>query len=251
MLGELWHFIKVGFMKRLILYETIVLSLISFGTFPNLMIKYVSFFVFCVASGLFIYIFSLQFVSQLQQILEYKNREKFPVSKEIAELSRKMEVQVKELGIVNGCTAYVIGKSLVLGIELLKRLTFNERQAVVAHELGHIKEKHVIFRFILTIPLLAIPLNSWSRLCSPIFFTESLTHIIVTIMVNIALLAYIMLIMIPVNWYSEVRADRIAARFAGKENIKSALLTLAKKEKLGMPSETHPSISERVKLVQG
>lgn len=71
-----------------------------------------------------------------------------------------------------------------------------------------------------------------------------------TIMVGIALLAYMTIVMTPINWYLEVRADRIAARFTGKKNIKSALLTFANKEKLGMSSETHPSISERVKLIE-
>lgn len=89
------------------------------------------------------------------------------------------------------------------------------------------------------IPLLAIPLYSWRIIYSPVFFTESLTHIVLTIMVIIAFLAYIRLVMIPINWYLEAKADRIAVRFARKKNIKSTLLTIAKKGKLGMPSETH------------
>ncbi len=250
MLGELWNFIKVSFKKRLVLYEIVGISFTLFGTFPNLLVKLLCLAVFSVAGGLFMKILTSQFISQLRLIIAHKNREKFPISNEIADLAKQMNVQVKELGIVKECTAYVLGKSIVLGIELLKRLTFNERQAVVAHELGHIKEKHILLRFVLMIPLLAIPLYSWRIIYSPIFLTESLTHIIITIMVIIAFLAYITLVMIPISWYLEARADRIAARFAGKKNIKSALLTIAKKEKLGMPSETHPSISERVKLIE-
>lgn len=250
MLSELWSLIKISFKKRLALYEIIVMSLTLFGTFPNPMVKFVAFFVFIAASGIFMPIFASQFVSQLRLIFAHKNRIKFPISNEIGDLSEQMSVQAKELGIVKGSTAYVMGKCLVLGVELIKQLTFDERQAVVAHELGHIKEKHVLFRFVLMIPLLAIPLYGWSKLYSPIFFTESLTHIVLAIMVSIAFLAYMRLVMIPINWLIEARADRIAARFAGNRNIKSALLTLANKEKLEKSSETHPSISERVKFIE-
>lgn len=136
MLSELWNFIKASFNKRLALYEIVVMSLTFFGTFPNLRVKFVLFFMFIVASVLFVPIFTSQYVSLFRLFLAHKNREKFPIPNEIADLSKQMNVQVKELGIVKGCTAYVIGKHIVLGIELLKRLTLNERQAVVAHELG-------------------------------------------------------------------------------------------------------------------
>jgi len=182
------------------------LSLTLFGTFPSLIVKFVSFVVFIVASVLFVPIFTLQFISQLRQVLAHKKREKFPISYEIADLSRRIGAQVKELRIVKGCTAYVLRGSLVLGTDLIEELTFDERQAVVGHELGHIKEKHAILRVILPIPLLAVPLYSWSRLYSPIFFTESLTQIILTVMLNIALLAFVMLATIPINWYLELRA---------------------------------------------
>lgn len=248
--SELWNFIKASFRKRLVLYEIVVLSLTFFGTFPNLAVKFISLFAFIVAGGLFIYVFTTQFVSQLRLVLAYRNREKVPISNEIAKLSKQMNVQLKGLGIVKGCTAYVIGKHLVLGLELLKKLTFNERQAVVAHELGHIKEKHVLFRLVLMIPLLAIPFYSWSTLYSPIFFTESITQIILTVMIDVAFLAYTILIMILPNWFSEFRADTIAARFTGKENIKLALLKFADEEKLGVASETHPSIYDRVKRIE-
>lgn len=143
-----------------------------------------------------------------------------------------------------------MGKILVLGEETLERLDFNKIQAVVAHESGHIKEKHGVFRFLSMVLLLLIPWYSWSRLYSPIFFTESLTQIMLTIMVSIAFMAYMAFAMMPVNWYLEARADRIAARFVGKEHIKSALLALGQRENLDEPSEDHPSISERIKLIE-
>jgi Zn-dependent protease with chaperone function len=160
-----------------------------------------------------------------------------------------MGAYVRELGIVKGCTAYVCGKSLVLGKELLEDFTFDERQAVVGHELGHVKENHALLRLVLLAPLLVVPLYGWSMLSSPIFFSELLTQMMLAVMLNIAMLAYVMLAAIPVNWYLEVRADRISARYLGKESIKSALLKFGKKKNLKEPSETHPSIAERVKAI--
>lgn len=249
MLSELWNFVKLSFNKRLALYEIIVLSLTVFGRFPYPIVKYCAFIVFVAASVVFVPIAASQSVSYLRLILAHKNRAKYPASREIAALAKQMNVQVKELGFVKGCTAYVWGRSLVLGIGLLRRLTLDERQAVVAHELGHIKQRFVIWRLVLMVPLLAIPLYSWWELTSPIFFTEQVTHIMITIMVAMALLAYIRVVMVPVNWLLEAGADKIAAKFVGKENIKSALLALASKEEYDTSSETHPSISERIKRI--
>ncbi|MFQ6065373.1 MAG: M48 family metalloprotease, partial [Candidatus Bathyarchaeia archaeon] len=126
---------------------------------------------------------------------------------------------------------------------------FDKRQAVVAHELGHIKQRFILWRLAPMIPLLLLPFYAWWQLTTPIFFTEQVTHIMVTIMVAIAFLVYIRTVMIPVNWVLEAGADKIGAKFVGKENMISALLALGSKEEYDESSETHPSISERVKLI--
>jgi len=250
MLGEMWNFIRANFKKRSILYALVVYSLTIFGSFPILEVKLVFLLTFFATSGLFMPIFATQFLSRLRLILIHRRRKKIPIPTEMMELSKRIGGSFKELGIVEGHNAYVIGKTLVLGEEILKQFDFNKTQAVIAHESGHIKEKHGLFRFFTMILLLLIPWYSWSKLYSPIFFTESLTQLVLTVMVSIAFLAYMTLAMVPINWYLEVRADRIAARFVGKEHIRSALLALGRKENLDEPSEDHPSISERVKLIE-
>jgi len=249
MLREFWNIVRLSFKKRFIIYYVVVLSLTLFGTFPSLIVRFAALAVFLGATILFVPIFTSQFVTTLRLILAHRKRVRLPVSFEIAALSKRMSVDVKELGIVKGCTAYVKGKCLVLGKELLEDFTFHQRQAVVGHELGHIKEKHALLRLVLLAPLLSVPLFIWSRLSSPIFFSESLTQLILVVMWNIAALAYVVLVAIPVNWYLELRADRAAAKFVGKEHIKSALLKLGKKKSLKEPSETHPSIADRVKAI--
>lgn len=129
------------------------------------------------------------------------------------------------------------------------RLNFAEILAVVTHELVHKKGKHILLRLVTMIPFLALAMYSWSRLYSPIFFTESFTQIVLTVMVNIGLLAFMLVTMIVPNWILEFKADRTAAKFAGKENIKSALLKLVDKENYEEPSETHPSVAERIKRI--
>jgi Zn-dependent protease with chaperone function len=248
MLQDLWRFIK-SFKMRFVIYYLVVLTLTLFGTIPVLAVKLLLFTVFLAASVLFVPIISSMFVSTIRQFQAYRNRVDIPISKEITLLSEKAGIQLKSLGIVKGRTAFVLRNSLILGKDLLQKLSFDERQAVVAHELGHIKgqRKHTLFRLFWIVSLLAVVLFSWSKLYSPIFFSESITQIILTVMVNIALLAFMTIVMIPINWYIELDADRFAKELVGKEHIRSALLKLTDEKGFSEPSETHPSIEERVK----
>lgn len=68
-----------------------------------------------------------------------------------------------------------------------------------------------------------------------------------SIFAAISLSAFTLVVTIPVSWLLEFKADETAAKFVGKENIKSALIKLTPKEKLNIASETHPSTLERVK----
>ena len=68
-------------------------------------------------------------------------------------------------------------------------------------------------------------------------------------MINVALLAYLMVVTVPINWYLEVRADRIAARTVGKASVVLALLGFVNKDNFSEPSEDHPAVFERIKLI--
>jgi STE24 endopeptidase len=249
MLREFWNIIK-SFKKRFISYYLAVLAMTIFGTFPLMIVKLGAFVVFIVASAFFLPVAASHFIWTLKQFALHRSRVKLPVSAEISVLSKEAGVEVKELGIVKADTAYVMGKSLVFGIDLLKKLNFDERQAVVAHELGHVKRKHVVVRSVWLVLLFTVLMLSWSKLYSPIFFSESITQIILTVMLNISVLAFLFLVMIPINWYIEQDADRFAAKLVGKEHIKSALLKFANEKSIEEPSETHPSIAERVKRIE-
>jgi len=251
MLGELYRYFKVNFGKRLILYTAIIIGTTILGTplLPNIVLKLTSLIFLTVANGVFVPIFVSQFASHLKLLFIHRNRVKLPVSKEIADLSRRMGVRVKELGIVKGCTAYVIGKTIVLGTELLKRLTFEQRQAVVAHELGHIKKRHRMLSAFSLLLIVTVAFYCFSTLYVPTFFIESQIYLILVVIMNVTLLVFVRMTFIPISWYLEMKADEVAAEFGGKENIKSALLAIADKKDLKEPSETHPSIVERIKHI--
>jgi len=248
MLREFWNVIR-SFKKRFVLYYLVVLAMTLFGTFPLMIVKLGAFVVFMVASALFLPVAASHFILTFRQFAVHRSRVKLPVSAEILYLAKKAGVEVKELGIVKADTAYVMGKSLVLGTDLVKKLSFDERQAVVAHELGHIKRRHVVIRCVWLVPLLALLMLSWSNLYVPIFVSESITQIILTVMLNISGLAFLLMVLIPINWYIEQDADKFAAKLVGKEHIKSALLKFVEGKNFEEPSETHPSIAERVKRI--
>lgn len=252
MLGELYKYFKVNFGKRLFLYAAIIIGFTLLGTplLSNVVLKLSSLIFLLVASGVFVPIFVSQFVTNLKLLFTHRNRVKLPVSKEIADLSRRIGIRVKELGIVKGCTAYVIGKTIVLGTELLKRLTFEQRQAVVAHELGHIKKRHRMWSAFSLMLIVTFALFGFSNLYVPTFFVESQIYIMLVVITNITSLVFVMVAFIPISWHLEMKADEVAAEFGGKENIKSALLAIADKKDLKEPSETHPSILERIKHIE-
>lgn len=75
------------------------------------------------------------------------------------------------------------------------------------------------------------------------------------VMLNIAFLAYLMVVMVPLNWYLEIRADRIAVDSfrtiaEGKASMVHALLRLMTgRDDFEQPSEDHPAMSERIKAI--
>ena len=245
MLSELWNFIKVSFKKRMFLYEIEVLSLMLFGLFPLLGLV-----TFLVASILLAPSFSSMISSQFKMLFTKKYEADQKIRNEINEIADQLGVRVKRVLVAKGlCNAYVRFGTLVLGEKLLERYGPGERRAAIAHELGHIKEKHIWFKIVAVVVLSIPPLWIWLRLYWPIIINELTTQVVVNIMVNLALLAYLIVVMIPSNWYMEVRADRIAVGIAGKACLISALLAIVTREEFELPSEDHPAVSERIKLI--
>jgi Zn-dependent protease with chaperone function len=242
MLREFWNFIK-SFKKRFAVYYLVVLTGSIFGYFPFLVVKLCALGAFAVSSVFFLPITVYYFASAIKQFTLHKGRMKAPIPLEIANLACKAGVSIKELGVIKANNAYVLGK------ELLDKLDRKEVLAVVAHELGHIKRRHLLIKGVSLILFWVIFVLCWSRFSSPIFFSETVTQIILAVILNIAGFAFLLVFLIPINWLVELDADKFAAKLVDKEHIKSALLKLVDVDKLEEPSETHPSVAERVKRI--
>jgi len=172
-----------------------------------------------------------------------------PVPQEIVKLQKEMGVRIKSLKVVDGLNTVCITlwKEVLVGKRVLEALTRDEFKAILAHEFAHQKGKHTIWRVLLTIPLYFIPIFSWSNLCFPVLINMLFTQVIITILACTSIFAFMVVMMTPIDWTLELKADKTAAKYAGKENIKSALLKLTSKEKLEHPTETHPSTLERIR----
>jgi Zn-dependent protease with chaperone function len=145
---------------------------------------------------------------------------------------------------------FATNKGIVFTRGLLDSLDKDEIMSVAAHELGHIKGKHATYKFIATMGMIAAIMFEWLRFTYPILLNETITQIVLQTTLDIAALAFLFVAMIPLNWVAELKADKAAVKFEGKENMQSALLKLTKPEELDQPNETHPSTKQRIEHIQ-
>ena len=160
-----------------------------------------------------------------------------PIPTEVSKLANKMGVKIKDFRIADGMlNAYTTGRKVVIGSRLIEKLEKDELLAIIAHELAHIKENHLTIRLVVVILTVSLGMISWSNLPDT--------------MVTYALLGYITIVLIPVNHWIEHRADKLAGEMVGCESLKSALLKISEGSDIKEPSETHPSIFNRVKFLK-
>jgi Zn-dependent protease with chaperone function len=233
-LSRFWKKIKAGFRVRQIVCCCVVISAVFFGFFLHPLIKLLWSIVFLVSSELFVLMYAPSFISNYWLLLTHSKTIERPMPKEFSDLADKAGVLIKKFKTKPGLrNAYVLGKTLVIGEPLLEELSGIGILGVIGHELGHIKRRDGLFRPLSILPIVALALLSWSKLPP--------------VMSSIALLAYTMVMMTPINWHLECKADKFSRDLVGKDAIKSALLHLGKKEKIDEPSEFHPSIAKRIK----
>jgi Zn-dependent protease with chaperone function len=245
MLSELWSFIKLSFMKRLYLYALQYFSLILFILSPLLGLA-----TFLIASTLLIPSFASLIDSQIKLLFVKKYEADESIKDEVNEVADGLGVKIKKILVAKGLVnAYVRFSTLVLGEGLLNLCDPDLRRAVISHELVHVKEKHIWLRMMGVVTVSAAVSWNLLRLNWPIIFNEMTTQILVYVMMNFALLACVTIAMITPNWYMEIRADQGAIRKVGKAPLISALLAIVTKEEFKVPSEDHPAMSERIKLI--
>lgn len=249
MISELWNFIK-SFNEKLLLYMTVVTSFVFFGSFPNLVVKLFFLCIHIVTGALFTVVFSFDFVyPSIKVVLAARKGIRIPIPMEISKLQQRMGKRINGIKVVEGINniCVTIRNDILIERKFLEILDKDEITGAIAHEIAHKKGKHAIWKLLATIAAILIASFSWSNLYSPIFFNETFTQFMLSIFAAISLSAFTLVMTIPVSWLLEFKADETAAKFVGKENIKSALIKLTPKEKLNIASETHPSTLERVK----
>lgn len=232
----LWKWVKIGFSKRLAISSALICSISFYNSFSDPLVRFVAALSTLVTAELYVVCYVPFYLNQMELLFRIKTVER-TLPDEIVTLAKSMGLKIQKMKTMpNICNAYVRGKQLFVGEELLKKADMPQLKAVCAHEFGHIKGKHTIIQFLYMIPIIAYLWVSWSNLPP--------------IMMELGLFAYMMVTLIPLHWECERRADIAAARYIGKEAIKSALLLIEKKDTINEPSETHPPTSKRLKWIE-
>lgn len=226
--------LKIGFKGRLIVCLILILS-VGLYNFDNQFVRVGTAVATIVAAELFVFCYVPLYLNNLSLIFKTKTIDQ-PLPDELKELARAMGVKVKKMKIFpKALNAYARGNQLFIGQKLLEQLNSEQIKAVVAHEFGHMKERHAILQILYIIPIMLFVSLVWNGI--PAAFMQ------------IGLIAYMMVALIPIQWLIEARADRAAAKYVSKESIKEALLAIAEKHNLNEYSESHPSILNRIKWI--
>jgi STE24 endopeptidase len=158
-------------------------------------------------------------------------------------------------------------KRIVLFDTLLETMSNSEILAVLAHELGHWKKKHVVKRIILTevvalgVIFLAFKLLSWQGLLAMVGLEQGSFYVRVTILGFLGSL--LMFPFTPVlSFFSrkhEWQADRFACKLTGQpSDLARALVKLSKENLANLHPHplyaafyySHPPVVERVRHLQ-
>jgi Zn-dependent protease with chaperone function len=232
--GTFFKSLKIGFKGRLLVCFLLIVS-VSFYTFNNPFIRLFATLTTLVTAELFLYCYVPLYLDNLSLMFKTKTIER-PLPDELLALSKAMGLKVKKMKIFpKVLNAYARGNQLFIGERLIEKLNAEQIKAVVAHEFGHMKERHAIVQILYIMPIMVFVSLIWSQLPP--------------ILVELGLISYMMVVLVPIQWVIERRADRAAAKYVGKESIKSALLAIADKDRLDEPSESHPPINKRLKWI--
>ena len=181
------------------------------------------------------------------------------------DLSNKIEKLKKDMG-VEDAEVYVIdlddrkvanamqvgarGRYIFISSYLLKNLNLEENLAVIAHELAHIKFRHVAKTAFLVYPMLIIGMNIFVLL--PLFPLSKANTLLLQVVAIWIPILFIILGVPIIRRSFETQADVEAAKYVGSKNMISALeklsdLALIPRNVSRYWNLWHPSIDMRIK----
>lgn len=253
MLSDVWQILRASFNRRLCVYYSVVTCFTMFGSIPVIPLKLLFLTALVPTASLFLMILSRNFLYPTFKFLWLSMKApKLPIPNQLKRLAKRMSVPLEDIKIINieEKNAFATRKGIVFTKGLLDALDQGEIISVAAHELGHIKGKHVTYKFFAMLGMMVAILVLWLRFTYPILLNETVTQIVIQVTINVGMLAFLFVAMIPLNWVAELKADKTAAQFEGKEHLRSALLKLTKSEEQDQPCETHPSVKQRIKHIE-
>jgi len=253
LLSDVWQILRASFNKRLCVYYAVVTFFTMFGSIPIVPFKLLFLAALVPTASLFLMILGRNFLYPTFKFIRLSMKApKLPVPNELKQLAKRMNTPLEEIKIINikEKNAFATRKGIVFTKGLLDTLNQGEIMSVAAHELAHMRGKHVAYKFFATMGVMTVLMIEWLRFTSPILLNETITQLVLQTMIDVALLAFLFVAMIPLNWIAELRADKAAVKFEGKENMRSALRKLTKPGEHDQPCETHPSIKQRIKHIE-
>lgn len=149
-------------------------------------------------------------------------------------------------------------KRVVLYDTLVEKLSIEELEAVLGHELGHYTNKDIVKNIAMTGMMLFVTLFAFGNLPSSLFFEMHIQATSSMLMMMFLLLSsplffLLMPLMGKVSRINEFAADEMGSHLGGKENLVSALKKLVTENKSFPKSHpiylffyaTHPPVLER------
>ena len=226
-----------GLKGKLLLCVAVLLSVLMHSCFENLLLKVVSLFAFAMAAPLMVGIWGAFFILKgVEELRLLKNSILWQDMPEFRILAEQMGVKLhrtRPFGIKKGLDnafASYLNRQVIFGAELLQKLNKQEKFALAAHELAHLKQIPGFSEILLLFCGFLIP-----------YFLET-----PGIMKILASFAFFLILFVLLCWQREFEADTTAAGIVGVGTAISLLQKLRPPTYWDQDSETHPSIRRRI-----
>ena len=240
--------IKVGLRSRLLICGITLIAGYSYWYAGDPVLKLIASLVFFVSAGVMVWQFVHYFGKHIVNIVKIMCMGRKAVSwveiSEFNELAKRMGVKLhrkRPFGIrkgLNNAYANCLTGQIIFGEDLLQRLGSQERLALAAHELTHLKQNHWVRMFQLLLIVGLIVTLSLSLTSGP------------AIVSNLTCAAAQMITFVFVSWWNEFAADKGAGLQAGQAATISLLQGIVPASQWRRETETHPSITGRVSRLQ-
>jgi Zn-dependent protease with chaperone function len=184
-------------------------------------------------------------IKELKRIYGARKTYSFGLIEEFLNLAKAMGVHLRGQDTLKIVPCWVnaaacLDGRIILGQAIAEQFDKEDRQALLAHELAHLKARH--------------PLKNASVLLLvfvAVVFAIPFLHLPGLVNLLLVFSAY-GLILPAVSWRLEYEADAIAARFVGRQPVTIALGKLAEANNIDVQRDTylHPSVRKRISRLQ-